>query len=238
MSSDLEGHRSRASAGRTASSRSARRWIKPTGALNALGYFRHAVAEVAGVAVRAARLSYVGETGWELTCEAAEADKLYLALRDAGAKPAGTLAQTAMRIEKRFLAFGHDIDSDLSPVDAGLGFALAMEKDFVGRAAVASRRQKPSGRRLVSILLDDPAAVPLGNEPVLLDGAIAGKTTSAAFGYRVGRPVALALIKRKTSRELEGVPVEIDIAGQSWNGTVTTQAAFDPKGERMKPLSE
>ncbi len=205
------------------------------GALNALGYFRHAVAEVAGVAVRAARLSYVGEAGWELTCEAAEADKLYLALRDAGAKPAGTLAQTAMRIEKRFFAFGHDIDSDLSPIDAGLGFALALEKDFLGRDAVASRRQKPSGRRLVSILLDDPAAVPLGNEPVLLDGEIVGKTTSAAFGYRVRRPVALALIETEPGRNLEGAQVQIDIAGEDWAGAVTTRAAFDPKGERMKP---
>ncbi len=205
------------------------------GALNALGYFRHAVAEIAGVAVRAARLSYVGEAGWELTCEAAEADRLYRALRAAGAKPAGTLAQTSMRIEKRFLAFGHDIDTDLSPDDAGLGFALAVHKDFIGRAAVERQRQKPARRRLVSVLLDESAAVPLGNEPVLFDGEIVGKTTSAAFGYRVGRPVALALIGSDPARDLEGAQVEIDIAGKSWAGAVTTKAVFDPKGERMKP---
>ena len=208
------------------------------GALNALGYFRHAVAELAGVAVRAARLSYVGEAGWELTCEAAQADELYQALRAAGAKPAGSLAQTSMRIEKRFLAFGHDIDTDLSPDDVGLGFALAMEKDFIGRSAVESRRQTGSGRRLVSVLLDDSAALPLGNEPVLLDGAIAGKTTSAAFGYRVGRPVALALIEADLGRDLEGAKVQIDIAGQSWSGTAKTRAVFDPKGERMKTQSQ
>ncbi|MDJ0944831.1 MAG: FAD-dependent oxidoreductase [Kiloniellales bacterium] len=207
------------------------------GALNALGYFRHGVAEVAGVAVRAARLSYVGEAGWELTCAAAAADRLYQALRAAGAKPAGALAQTSMRIEKRFPAFGPDLDSDLSPDEAGLGFALAMQTDFIGRAAVEAQRRNPPGRRLVSVLLDDPAAVPLGNEPVIRDGAIIGKSTSAAFGYRVGRPVALALIQTAPSRDLEGLQVEIDIAGETWRGAVTARAVFDPAGDRMKPPS-
>lgn len=204
------------------------------GELNTLGYFRHMAAEIAGVTLRAARLSYVGESGWELTCAARDAERLYTSLRAAGARPAGALAQTAMRIEKRFLAYGHDIDTDVSPDDAGLGFALAAEKDFIGKAAVETQRARPSRRRLISILLDDAAAVPLGNEPVMVAGRIAGKTTSAAFGYRVGRPVALALIETDGIGDLEGLRAEIDIAGEMWRGAVTPQAVFDPQGHRMK----
>ena len=74
--------------------------------LDRLGFFRHGEARIAGRPVRAARLSYVGEKGWEITCRAADADAVYGAMHDAGASPAGLHAQTAMRIEKRFLAYG------------------------------------------------------------------------------------------------------------------------------------
>ena len=105
-------------------------------ALNSLGYFRHAETEVAGVSVRAARLSYVGEAGWEMTCRAAEAPRLYDALYAAGARPSGLFAQTSMRIEKRYLAMGHDLDADVSPLEAGLDFAICWDKPFIGRDAL------------------------------------------------------------------------------------------------------
>lgn len=202
-------------------------------ALNELGYFQSGSAKIADCAVLGVRLSYVGEAGWEITCQSDEATTIYDALYAQGARPAGTLAQTSMRIEKRFLAYGHDIDTDLSPIEIGLDFAVAWDTDFIGRDALQA--QKDSGRqnRVVSIVLNDPVAVPLGNEPVYIGDAIVGKTTSAAFGYRIGKPVAIADLYDSEARQAEAV-VEIDIAGERHRGRVIIGAAFDPAGTRMK----
>jgi 4-methylaminobutanoate oxidase (formaldehyde-forming) len=202
------------------------------GALADIGYFRHAEAELAGVRVRAARLSYVGEAGWEITCRAADAERLYDALTETGAAPAGLYAQTSMRIEKRFLAMGHDLDSDLSPLEAGLDFAVAWASDFIGREALMTRRERGVDLLMVTIVFDDASAVPLGNEPVTLDGRVVGQTTSAAYGYRIGRPLALAYVEAAHAED--GQRLAVDIAGTSFDGLVSTAPAFDPTGTRMR----
>lgn len=203
--------------------------------LNTLGYFCHTETSIAGVAVRAARLSYVGEAGWEITCRAADADAVYRALHAVGAQPAGVLAQSAMRIEKRFLAYGHDLDTDINPLQAGLDFAIDWGSDFIGRDALYALRGQPPQSRMVTILLDDIHAVPLGNEPVYWDGVIVGKTTSAAFGYRVGRSLALAYLDTVEGVDWEGGCVAIDVAGTLCSGRVSCHAAYDPGGWRVKP---
>jgi 4-methylaminobutanoate oxidase (formaldehyde-forming) len=202
------------------------------GALADIGYFRHAEAELAGVPVRAARLSYVGEAGWEITCRATDAERLYDALTETGAAPAGLYAQTSMRIEKRFLAMGHDLDSDLTPLEAGLDFAVAWASDFIGREALMTRRERGVDLLMVTIVFDDASAVPLGNEPVTLDGRVVGQTTSAAYGYRIGRPLALAYVEAAHAED--GQRLAVDIAGTSFDGLVSTAPAFDPKGTRMR----
>jgi 4-methylaminobutanoate oxidase (formaldehyde-forming) len=201
-------------------------------ALADIGYFRHAEAKLAGLPVRAVRLSYVGEAGWEITCRAADAEALYDALVETGAGPAGLYAQTSMRIEKGFLAMGHDLDSDLTPLEAGLDFAVAWASDFIGREALMKRRERDPESRMVTLLLDDQSAVPLGNEPVTLDGAIVGQTTSAAYGYRIARPLALAYVEAAHAQN--GRRLAVDIAGTSFDGVVSTAPAFDPKGARMR----
>jgi 4-methylaminobutanoate oxidase (formaldehyde-forming) len=201
-------------------------------ALADIGYFRHAEAKLAGLPVRAVRLSYVGEAGWEITCRAADAEALYDALVETGARPAGLYAQTSMRIEKGFLAMGHDLDSDLTPLEAGLDFAVAWASDFIGREALMKRRERDPESRMVTLLLDDQSAVPLGNEPVTLDGAIIGQTTSAAYGYRIARPLALAYVEAAHAQN--GRRLAVDIAGASFDGVVSTAPAFDPKGARMR----
>ena len=205
------------------------------GALNALGYFRHREVRIGDVAVRGVRLSYVGEAGWELTCPHHRAGAVYEALHEAGARPCGVLAQTSMRIEKRFLAFGHDLDTDVTPLEAGLEFAIRRDKDFLGRDALLRLGDEPRKQRIASIVLDDADAVPLGSEPVRLAGQIVGKTTSAAFGYRVGKPVALAMLDMERLAHGAEQHVDIDIAGSRASGTVTFEAAFDPGGARMRP---
>ncbi len=204
------------------------------GALGGLGYFRHAEAALAGIPVRAVRLSYVGEAGWELTCRAADAEALYDALAGTGANPAGLYAQTSMRIEKRFLAMGDDLDSDVTPLEAGLEFAVAWKRGFIGREALLERRERGPGRRLVTLLLDDQGAVPLGNEPVSLDGRIVGQTTSAAYGYRIGQPLALAYVESAQARD--GQRLDLDIAGTAFAVQVATAPAFDPQGARMRAM--
>ena len=204
------------------------------GALAGVGYFRHAAATVAGIDVRAARLSYVGEAGFELTCRADDAPALFAALCAAGAVPAGLYAQTAMRIEKRYPAMGHELDGDVTPVEAGLEFALAAHGDWLGRDAVLARRRDGPRRRLASLLLDDAQAVPLGDEPLYAGENVVGQVTSAAFGHRVGRPVALGYVDGTLIDTGGSAAVELDIAGERFRAAVHGGAVFDPGGRRMR----
>ena len=182
--------------------------------------------------VRAVRLSYVGEAGWEMTCRAEDALRLYDALYEAGARPSGLYAQTSMRIEKRYLAMGHDLDADVTPLEAGVDFAINWSKPFIGRDALARRRD--AGVAASRRSLSTTSAVPLGNEPIYLGDRIIGKTTSAAFGYRVGHPVALAYLETTDIGEIEGLRVEVDIARERFAGTASLKAAFDPSGGRLR----
>ena len=181
--------------------------------------------------MRAARMSYVGENGWEITCLAENASKIYAALCNAGAKPAGLFAQTSMRIEKGFCAMGHELDGDTSPIEAGLDFAIRNEGGFTGFEALASLRANGAVNKLISLTLDDENATPIGHEPIYYEGKIVGQTTSCAFGFRVGKPVALG----HTNTPLKtGMRVQVDIARQLFDATVTIGPLYDPQGSRMK----
>lgn len=204
------------------------------GSLNRLPYFNHCSCFIEGIAVEAVRLSYVGEAGWELTCAARDALSLYDKLYQSGARPAGIFAQTSMRIEKGFLAYGHDLDTDINPLQAGLEFAVDWDKEFIGRQALLEASQQPVATRIVNIVVNADNAWPQGNEPVYYRGNIIGKTTSASYGYRIGKPVALAVIKVVAEAQLDLLDVEIDIARSLVPGTITMLAAFDPNGSRMR----
>ncbi|MEM7072085.1 MAG: FAD-dependent oxidoreductase, partial [Pseudomonadota bacterium] len=153
--------------------------------------FNHAQGQIAGKAIRAARISYVGEDGWEITCHHDDAAPIYSALLEAGAKPAGLFAQTSMRIENGFRAMGQELDSDITPVEAGLAAFTRKNGGFIGFEAMQHRLAMGAVPQILSLVFDDVQAVPLGHEPVLLDHAIVGMTTSCAFGYRAGKPVGL-----------------------------------------------
>jgi 4-methylaminobutanoate oxidase (formaldehyde-forming) len=113
---------------------------------------------------------------------------------------------------------------------AGLEFALDPKVDFIGKACIAEAG-KPE-KRLVSITLENETAVPLGNEPVFADGLIIGKTTSAAYGYRVGKPVLLALLDLAYCGA--GRSVTVEVAGDSFDGSVKIGAVFDDTKRRMR----
>lgn len=202
--------------------------------LNDIGYFKHALAQIGEIEVRASRLSYVGESGWEITCAANQSVALYDLLYQQGVRPAGMYAQTSMRIEKRFLSYGHDLDSDINPFQAGLDFALDWNSNFIGKDELLKLRDQKVDKSMVSIVLDDLDLNPLGNEPIYYQGEIVGQTTSASFGYRVGKPIALGYVRNSIADDLSGLKVDIDIARQLGSGTIQIDAVYDPRGDRLK----
>jgi len=199
--------------------------------MNDIKYFRHADLDIGGVCVLAARMSYVGEAGWEITCVRKDASQLCASLQGAGAQPAGMFAQTSMRIEKQFLAYGHDMDTDTSPLVTPLEFAIAWETDFVGRDVLQKLKEQPSiERRVVSLVFDDANAWPIGNEPIYRGDDIVGQTTSATYGHRVGTHVAIASVDEIAI----DARVDVDIAGNRFSARAQSTAAFDPTGSRMR----
>jgi dimethylglycine oxidase len=163
----------------------------------ALKYFRAQPASLRGIPVRALRLSYVGELGWEIytTADHGRAlwDLLWAAGQESGVVAAGRSAFNSLRLEKGYRLWGTDMTAEHDPYEAGVGFAVRPDKgEFVGRAAIEGRSQETSARRLTCLVLDDPAHVVLGKEPVLVDGQPAGYVTSAAHGWTIGRSIAYA----------------------------------------------
>ena len=179
--------------------------------------------DVAGVSLRATRMTYVGELGWELMVPVANAVGVHAALTGGGAVNAGYYAIESLRLEKGYRAFGRELTPDLTPVDAGLLFATAMkgEKDFLGRTALAAHRDRLADggprRRIVSFVVDDPGPMLWGGELVLRDGSPAGQVTSAAWGETVGSSVGLALLRSDgpvTRVDLERGGFQVDVAGE------------------------
>jgi 4-methylaminobutanoate oxidase (formaldehyde-forming) len=195
--------------------------------------------------VRATRLTYVGELGWELYVPADFAVGVYEQLMAAGAsfgiEPAGYYTINSMRLEKGYRAFGSDLTPDYTPVDAGLLFAckLKTDIDFLGRAAVEQSRAEGARRKMVSFVLDDPDVMMWGGELVLRDGVAVGQVMSAAWGGTLGACVALAYVWRRdgaavTPDYLAEGAYEINVGGNVCAATLHTKPPFDPAGERIK----
>jgi glycine cleavage system aminomethyltransferase T/glycine/D-amino acid oxidase-like deaminating enzyme len=196
------------------------------------GYMRMREITVGDVPVRALRVTYVGEYGWELYCPSEYGHGLWSALWRSG-QPLGLVAGgyraiESLRLEKGYRAWASDITPDDSPYEAGLGFCVSGDKEFHGAAAL---RDRSLARRLRCIVLADARAVALGNEPVRVDGDVVGRVTSGGYGYAVERSLAYAYLPAKIE---VGAAVEIDIFGEWVGGDVTAEPLFDPKGERVR----
>ena len=161
----------------------------------------------------AGRLSYTGEEGFELYIPAEMAMAAHESLVAAGAAHAGLYASGSLRIESGFRAFGHELTPGTTPLEAGLGRFCAMGSGFVGEEAL--REAEEPARRIASILFDEPDAIPIHDEPVFFDGAVAGQITSATWSYRFGRSVALAMLTApldRLARETIVPGFEVEIA--------------------------
>ena len=196
------------------------------------GYMRMREITVGDVPVRALRVTYVGEFGWELYCSSEYGLGLWRALWESGQGvglvAGGYRAIDSLRLEKGYRAWAADITPDDSPYEAGLGFCVADGKDFNGAVAL---RERPIERRLRCITLAEPRAVALGNEPVRIDGVVSGRVTSGGYGHAVQRSIAYAYLPPAVE---VGAAVEIDIFGEWVAGEVVPEPLFDPTGARIR----
>jgi glycine cleavage system aminomethyltransferase T/glycine/D-amino acid oxidase-like deaminating enzyme len=195
--------------------------------------------------VRATRISYVGELGWELYLPAEFAVGVYEDLMTAGQRlgvaNAGYYALESMRLEKGYRAFGRELTPDHTPVEAGLLFACKVGTDlaFLGREAVEKAKAVGPVRRLASLVLGDPDPMLWGGELVLRDGIPVGQVTSAAWAAGLGSSVGLAYLRRPdggvvTADDLRAGGYQVDVGGVRCEATVHLRAPFDPAGDRIR----
>jgi 4-methylaminobutanoate oxidase (formaldehyde-forming) len=206
-------------------------------------YYSHRTVEVGPAMVRAARLSYVGELGWELYIPCESALPVFDALRkagdDLGLKLAGIEALGSLRIEKGYCAWGHEIGPDDTPLQAGLDFAVKFNKPdwFIGRECLLQQKKQGVSRRLVMLTISDSEAYPHGGEPIWCDNILVGRTTSGTFGHTVGCAVMLGYIRcveTKIDTMLNTGKFEVEIACRRFKAHVTIDAPYDPKGFALR----
>jgi len=195
--------------------------------------------------VRAIRITYVGELGWELYVPADLAVGVYEDLITAGERfglvNAGYYAIESMRLEKGYRAFGRELTPDYNPVEAGLLFACKLPTNisFLGREAVEEAKAEGPRRKLVSLVLDDPDTMLWGGELVLRDGMAIGQVTSAAWGATLGASVGLAYIRGHggqtvTADFVRSGRYQVNVGGELRQASVHLRPPFDPAGARVK----
>jgi 4-methylaminobutanoate oxidase (formaldehyde-forming) len=193
--------------------------------------------------VRAARVTYVGELGWELYVPTELAAGVYDALvaagEDLGLRHAGYHAMDSLRIEKAYRSWGHDIGGEDTPFEAGLGFAVRLDKraPFTGRDALLARQGKPLARRLAVFVLDDPEPLLYHDEPIWRDGALVGRIASGAYGHTVARAVGLGWIACPdgvTEAFVASGRWEIEIACERVPARAQLTPPYDPKSLRVR----
>jgi len=195
-----------------------------------------------GVPVRAQRVTFVGELGWELYCPAEYGatlwDVVWQAGREHGLVAGGYRAIDALRLEKGYRVWGADIDPNTTPDEAGLSFAVRLDKPggFLGRDALAAARDAGGpAQRLRCLTLADPLEVALGTEPVRIAGTLAGRVRSGGRGYRTGLSIAYAYLPADVAA---GQQVQVGSFGRWLEASVVDEPVYDPSGARMRADAE
>ncbi|MBE0554021.1 MAG: FAD-dependent oxidoreductase, partial [Rhodobacteraceae bacterium] len=196
---------------------------------------------IAGAPVRALRVTYVGELGWELHTPLDQTGAVFDALMEAGAnlRPVGYRALESLRLEKGYRAWSSDITPNDTPFEAGLGWAVKMKGNtpFLGRAALEAVAGRPLTKRFAGFTVDDPAAVLLGRETILRDGQPVGYLTSGGYGYTMGKSIGFGYV-----RHAEGVSddwlaagrYDLVIAGTTTPARLAMRPLYDPEGLRIR----
>jgi sarcosine dehydrogenase len=190
--------------------------------------------------VRAVRITYVGELGWELHVSMDQAalayDTLMAAGKELGVANAGHYAINSLRLEKGYRAWGAELSPDDTPLEAGLEFAIDWKKEFLGREALLKQKQAGVKRRLVIFLLEDSEPVLWGGEPIYRDGSPVGYTTSGSYGHTVGRAIAMGYVNHAAGATPEFIRsgrYEIGVANRRYSARAHLTAPYDPERKRI-----
>ena len=188
------------------------------------------------------RITYLGELGYELYIPVEQAthvyDRLVAAGESVGLTHAGLKALASLRMEKGYRDYGHDIDNTDSVLEAGLGFAVDLSHDFIGRDAVERKKAEgPLTRRLVQVLVTDPEPLMYHAEPVLRDGKPVGYVRAASYGHTLGGAVGLAMVdggEPVDTAWLDGADWEVDIAGRLYPARASLRPLYDPTNAKVR----
>lgn len=188
---------------------------------------------IGNIPVQLVRVTFVGEFGYEIYAAGDKGAELWEILWKAG-HPFGIVACgykaiDSLRTEKGYLYWGSDVSPDETPYESGLGFAIAKDKEFRGSKALKNRAGK---KKLVTIVLDNPKAVVLGNEPVRINGTVSGRVTTGAYGATIGSSIAFAYLPIELSTT--GIATEILVFGNWISGKIVKGPLYDPKGIRVR----
>ena len=199
------------------------------------GYMRARELSVGPVPCLAMRVTYVGELGWELYCPTEFGlrlwDTIWNAGQDHGLVAGGYRAIESCRLEKGYRVWGADITPGDTPYEAGLAFAVSLDKgEFNGREALIAAAEPE--RKLACLVLDDPRSVALGSEPVRIEGRTVGRVTSGGYGYTVARSIAYAYVPAADA--VAGRPIEVEIFGEWVRGEVANEPLYDPDGKAVR----
>jgi 4-methylaminobutanoate oxidase (formaldehyde-forming) len=187
--------------------------------------------EISGVKLRATRITYVGELGYELYIPVEVAPQIWEQLYKAGGFPCGYRAIESLRLEKGYLAWGGEINTEYNPYEAGLSFAISKKKKtFYGSSALPNLIQPT--RKLVQIIFDDIRQVPLGSEPIRADNKIIGRVKSGGQGYTINKAIAFAYLPIENCAP--GTELDVEFFGVWHSGKVAATPLFDPTGSKIK----
>lgn len=199
--------------------------------------------EVAGVSLKALRITYVGELGFELHIPADGIERVYAALCEAGRQfgiaDAGYRAIESLRLEKAYRAWGADINADTTPYEAGLSFAVRKDfaRPFIGREALTAQRDKTLTRRLAIFTVDDPGIVLLGRETIIRNGETVGWLSSGGYGYTVAANIGLGYVRHAEGVDdayLASGEYRLEVAREEVPAELRMKPLYDPAGARIR----
>ena len=190
--------------------------------------------------VRAARITYVGELGWELYIPTEFTAGVYDTIVAAGAPfglaHAGYHALDSLRIEKAYRHWGHDITDEDTPLEAGLGFAVKFDKPggFIGREALLKHRKAGPAKRLLQFRLLDPQPLLYHNEPIWHENDLVGYVTSGAYGHTLGGAIGLGYVDTARAPNPPAGGFSIEVAGDRIPAEVSSRPMYDPGNRRIR----
>ena len=191
--------------------------------------------KIAGRDCALLRVSFAGELGWEIHCATDDAPAIWDAVTGAGAKPFGMWALNSLRIEKGYRAWKGDLSTDYSLLEGGLDRFVKLDKpqNFPGKAALQNEKQRGVKKRFVTLTVDAGDADAPYMSTLWHGGQVVGETTSGGWGYRVGKSIALGMLRADLATP--GTQIEVDIYGERYKATVEpVQPLWDPQNERLR----